>query len=137
MGGEMKDYLSRAMQISTMELDQIEKLHEIENLRGYLIPNCNIQDLFNLPTIKDRYNIPDDDLAQAGHNKRIDAEINRLELRKTDPAADSLDYWHKFDFNVHNLKHSMIWDYAGGGRKNVKDLINSGAIIVLVAFLAA
>ena len=63
----MRDHVQRAMQISTLELDQLSKVHEIENRLRYLLPNWEIQERFGLPTLKDRYGILDDQENQTNH----------------------------------------------------------------------
>ena len=109
----IKDYVNRAMMISILDQEQIDKLHEVEKAKGYLIPNWNIQKIFSLPEIKDRYSIPDDSEIQIGHNKRIELELERLTLRATDPYNEKMEWWHMFDWNVFHAKDQIMWDYQG------------------------
>lgn len=67
----MDFYVSRAMQISCLEIGQINDLHDIERGRGSCLANWNIQNIFNLPTIKERWCISDDGAAQEGHANRV------------------------------------------------------------------
>lgn len=114
----MKNSTARAMQIVCLMGEQIEQLHELEKNRGYLIPNWNIQSLFGLPTIKDRFRIPFDDAAQSNHAMRIESEINKngfynVELSHIENNMN-LDWTHAFDWTIFNNQGKISWDYVGG-----------------------
>lgn len=67
----MDFFVARSMQIAGMEILQINDLHDRERKCGYCLPNWNIQSLFHLPSVRDRWMIPDDAGAQAEHAQRI------------------------------------------------------------------
>lgn len=120
----IKGYIARAMMIAMLESDQIRKIQERERARGYLIPNCNIQELLGLSTIRERFGVPEEPESQISHNQRIEFEIDRLALRKTELYEDHLQWTHMFDWNVYNEKGKIVWSYSGASRKGfIKNLI--------------
>lgn len=110
----IRQTVARALQISTMEIDQIEKLHQLENKKNHLIPNHNIQSLFKLPTIKESYGLSEDDLnSQAEYSQKIESEIERENLRNgVSIALSGLEWIHAFDFVVFNNKNKINWFHS-------------------------
>jgi len=120
----IKDYLARAMMVSMLEADQLKKVQLREKVWRHLIANWNIQELFGLPSIRERYGIPDEPEAQISHNQRIEFEIERLNLRNTEPYDERLDWFHMFDWNIFHSKGNIVWSYSGPkGRGNIKHLL--------------
>ncbi len=120
----MKGYVARAMQVAAMSGVQIADLHERELALGYLIPNWNIQTLFKLPLLKDRWSIPENAEALAAHAGRIENEIDRAGLTKVDaveqPGIDAptnLLWTHAFDWTVNHRSGDVTWEYSGAGRR--------------------
>lgn len=110
----MKSYVGRAIQISYMEKEAIQKLQEIENEKKYIIPNWNIQSIFMIPSIKERYKIPEENDAQAIHSTRIEKELLQKEIVKTGFFYESdVDWMHAFDWSVFKNAHKIVWDYVG------------------------
>lgn len=62
----MKRYAVRALQILTMSDDQLERIHRLEEVTHYILPNWNIQEIMGLSSIKEYFNFPYDveDLAK-------------------------------------------------------------------------
>lgn len=122
----MKTYLGRAMQVSYLTQEQLEKLQTREKIRGYLIPNWNIQSVFGIPSIKERYGIPDNNENQIQHNNRIDKELQAKGFLKTGEFyEDGLDWNHAFDWAVFKRAHEIVWDYSGGKSKYGKKILGS------------
>ncbi len=121
----IKTYIGRAMMVSMLEEPQLINLQDIEKAKGYLIPNWNIQTMYGLSSIKDRYGIPDDSIEQNSHNKRIMDEIDRLHLKSIDELfPEGLDWIHAFDWNIMAAKNKIVWDFVGAGKRgNIKDLL--------------
>jgi len=110
----MKSYVVRAIQISYMEKEAIQRLQDIENERKYIIPNWNIQKFLMIPSIKERYQIPEDNEAQAIHSSRIEKELLQKEITKTGFYYESDVEWvHAFDWSVFRNAHKIVWDYVG------------------------
>ncbi len=130
----IKDYVARAMQISMLENDQLERVHILETARKYPLANWNIQSLFGLPEIKYRYEIPDDPEKQTSHHRRIEDEINRLDLLKTGVFyEDPIERLHVQDWNIFNAKNQIVWEYAGAKRSNLKDMLRVAVGFILVS----
>jgi len=123
----IKEMTSRAMMISMLEQYQLEKIHEMEKTKGHLIANWNIQEIFGLPEIKYRYEIPDDVEKQISHNYRIDKDMERLGFEKTGTYYNErLDMIHAQDWNTLNRKSEIVWEYSGAKRSNLKDMLRGG-----------
>lgn len=110
----MKNYVCRAIQVSAMDQDQVNRLHEREKLCGFLLPNWNIQELFHLSRLRDKYNLPVESELITAHNGRIERELKEKGFLKTGNYLEgSLDWTHAFDKNVVSRAYEIIWDYAG------------------------
>lgn len=113
----MKDWVARAMQVSYLTREQLEKVHDREKIRGYLIPNWNIQEVLALQTIKEKYYIPEDNELLIRHNARIEAELKSKGFLKFDEYKESdLDWMHTFDWNVFNRSGEIMWEFAGSSK---------------------
>ena len=71
----MDFFVARAMQIASLEHWQINDLHGMEERKGRLYQNCEIQSVFGMPTLKDRWSIPEDNNLQAAHAARIRSQL--------------------------------------------------------------
>lgn len=71
----MDFYVSRALQIGCLEGWQMEDLHVREDRRSTCLANFEIQDIYGLASIKERFNIPEDNGLQAQHAARIRARL--------------------------------------------------------------
>lgn len=119
----MKNYVARAIQISVLDQDKVDRLHEREKSCGFLIANYNIQDLFHLLTLRERYNLPVENELLAQHSQRIEQELKSKGFLKTgDYLENSLEWTHAFDKNVVSRGFEIIWDYSGP-RKNGRGLL--------------
>jgi hypothetical protein len=128
----MKNYVARALQISIMSKDQIESLHSMENSIGYLLPNWNIQQLYSLPTIKESYQIPEKEEVFNIHGSRIESELKNkgliaVETSDATQLNSDVSWTNSFDWNVHNKKSEIIWEFSsyGYGRGKLTDQIKS------------
>lgn len=109
----MKTSIARAMQISCLEKDQIERLHSTEKRLGYILQNWNIQRIFGIGTIKDKYNLPSDNELLSAHNDRVEAELkSKFVLEDLDFRA-SVEWFHGFDWHIQNRLGEIIFDYSG------------------------
>ena len=118
----MKNYVARAIQVSVMENDQLESVHRLELNKGYLIPNWNIQYLFQLPTVKEKYFIlEDDNEAHFKYGARIEKELKEKGFLGTGIFYElDIDWIHSFDWNVYNGKNQLLWEYQGShGEKGI------------------
>lgn len=119
----MKNFVARAMQVSFLTEDQLERLHKVERGTGYLIPNWNLQNIFDLPMIRERYNLPVDNELLAQHNTRIEHELkSKGFLNVGSYLEDSLEWTHAFDKNVIRRSGEIVWEYAGP-KKNRRGLL--------------
>lgn len=130
----MKNYVVRSLQVSMLEKSQLESLHRIESLRGYLLPNWNIQELFSTPTIKEMYQLPEKEEVFNIHGLRIENELKTkgfLNVDTSDASQDNTDvlWMHSFDWNVLNNKSRIVWDFSSYGRGKLTDQIKSRADI--------
>lgn len=78
----MDFFIARSMQIAGMEITQINDLHDIERKRGYCLPNWNIQTIFHLPTIKDRWMVPEDGMV--AHAQRLRGDLLSQQIARDD-----------------------------------------------------
>jgi hypothetical protein len=115
----VETYVARAYQVGCMTREQIERIHTVENRCRYVLPNWNIQQMINLPEIKDRFCLPDDDMAMANHGRKLKSEIDVLKLTATDygfPTAGNVDAMHSFDWAIYAKKDVLPFMNAGGFR---------------------
>lgn len=132
----IKDYVARAMQVSMLEQDQLERIHLIENAAHFILPNWNIQSLFDLPEIKDRYDIPEADDQQINHHRRIEKELTDKKLIQTGKFyEDKIEMTHAQDWNVWNAKDQILWDYAGSRKTNLKEMLRGSLALLLMAVM--
>lgn len=119
----MKSTTARAIQIAALERDQLDTLHTIEKRCGHILPNWNIQEIFHLPNLKDKWKIPDDEISQKNHNDRIEMEIasKRLFFTPEEPQ-DKVDFWHSFDWNVTSRRNEIVWECGTVGRRKFQRL---------------
>lgn len=120
----MKGYVSRAYQISCMEFDQVERLHEREKTCGFIIPNWNIQELFGVPSARTVYNLPVENELLAINNVRLEKELKDKGFLKVGMFDESLSWYHAFDKKVCEKKDQIIWEYAGP-RKDRRNLVQT------------
>lgn len=121
----MKEYVARAMQVSYLEKEQLEKVQAREDIRHYIIPNLNIQEVFGIPTIREKYNLPIEDELLSRHYLRIESELKKKGFLKT-PNNEALDYveWiHVIDWNVFYRGSEIIWDFTHGPGKSSKGIL--------------
>lgn len=71
----MDTYVSRAMMISCLDGLQLAKLHLKEDEKKELLANFEIQRCLGLPTIRDRWAIPEDAAIQEAHAARLRSEL--------------------------------------------------------------
>lgn len=117
----IKGHVARAMQVSYLTEPQLRALQEREKMRGYAIPNWNIQDLFHIDSIKDKYGIPNDDEAQLKHQTRVEKEMwDHKMFMVEDRESTELEYIHQLDWNVFHKKDLVNWDYQGRSRRGKK-----------------
>lgn len=126
----MESCVSRALQILMLTKDQLQALQEREQLRGYAIPNWNIQTCFGLGTIKDYYSIPDDPTSLEQHGKQVKQLIVQNDLLKIETEdrfynSSIIDSVHAFDWGVWNKREFLDFGYKGETRKRgrLKDLV--------------
>jgi hypothetical protein len=111
----MKGFVARTQLVSYLTREQLEKVQAREKIRGYIIPNWNIQEVFGLPTIKEKYGLPDDNEALARNNTRIEAELKNKGFMSTGEYYEgNLEWMHAFDWNVFNRSGEIIWESTGG-----------------------
>lgn len=121
----MKTYVARAMQISYLDPDQLDRLHKLEKVAGYLIPNCSLQDMFHIPMIRDHYALPVDNELLAHHGIRIEQELkSKGFLRIGTYVEGSMEWTHAFDKIVNQRSGEIVWDYAGP-RKDRRSLLKA------------
>lgn len=114
----MKTYVARAMQVSYLTQDQIQRIQDCERRLGYLLANWNIQASMDLPPIREKYHIPEDGESQARHNARIETELKTKGLVKTGEYQDNnIDWFHAFDWNVFHRANEVMWEYQGGKKR--------------------
>lgn len=130
----IRQTVARALQISTMEIDQIERLHQLEVRKNYLIPNHNIQSLFRLPTIKESYGLSEDDLnAQSEYNQKIENEIERENLRKGVPIAlIGMEWIHAFDLVVFGSKEKINWFHSSNKKGSLLSRMSRISSLLMV-----
>lgn len=116
----MEFSVARAMQMSYLTMNEIERIHEVEKRCGYCLPNWNVQKILCIPSIKEKYGIPDeDDGAQERHTKRIRNEIYKLLSEEgTSVTQLSPEDTHGFDWIIHDKGPEMIWEYVGRNTKS-------------------
>ena len=130
----MKSYVARAIQISCLTQDQLDRLHERERLCKFLIPNWNIQDLFNLGTLKDKYNHPSEYELLLQHGARIEKELKDKGFLKVGSYhEDSMDWMHAVDKKVVERAFEIMWDYSGPSNRRGKGFMK--ALETLTCFL--
>lgn len=121
-------FVHRAMQIACMTDQQISDIHQIENKRGYAIPNWNIQELFGLPEIKTHVDLPDDPAALSSHVSRIKYDLLLQKIADVQEGAKpwesiatgNIENTHKFDWNVYNAKESKQINFLYQGSTGKK-----------------
>lgn len=71
----MDFYVNRAMLIACLNPDQFLALHARERSIGRLLAPFEAQRVFGLKTIKETFQIPEDEAAQAQHAARVKGEL--------------------------------------------------------------
>jgi len=143
----MEYYLCRAFEIGRLTLDQVSKLQEFEKkdriLEDYdyrtesfgrirnkpcrcLLP-FEIQQMFNLPPLKDFYGIPDEASEQAKHMQRIRDDFKKNNLGpKYDLSTLDIFTAHVFDQTVLNALQDcrLNFHYVGSkkGRRATEEV---------------
>src|SRR3990167_7485827 len=107
----MKAWADRAMQISILNEDQIKRLHDLETICGFAIPNWNIQEIFNISTIKETHDIPFDEELLRLHLERIQKEIRLTKLLPENGYG--LAWVHALDSEIAESGFKITWPYAG------------------------
>jgi len=110
----MKFWVSRAMQIVTMDKEEIERIHKIEKKVGYCIPNWNIQILLGSQSIKSVFNIPHDEQSQSAHSFRVEHDLLKINIfrsmeNQAKIAVTKVDETHSFDWAVFNRQSEITW----------------------------
>jgi len=127
----MELYGARALQVSMLTHNQLEELQSREKLQGSYLPNWNVQRLFHLGTIKDKYNIPKEDLgAQADYSERIEEMIKSMGLLSGDGGgfigSGDLEIIHAFDWRIFNNLNLLNFDAEPSSqsvrRRRLKDI---------------
>lgn len=108
----MKDFIARSMQMSYLIPDEIQRVHALETKRGYLIPNWNIQQILNAPSIKEKYRLSDESLPS--HAIRIENEL-RFKFKPQFDGTDesSIEWIHALDWAISKKGSLIIWEYSG------------------------
>lgn len=115
----MKTEIARAMQVACLTRDELEKVHARERVRGYLIPNWNIQKVLKIRTIKEIMCIPDNPEALASHRERIENELYSNEYLKValdnkgNMVQQDVPWQHSVDFMVLNNPKKINFAYMG------------------------
>lgn len=115
----MRYATARAMQIATLDLGQIDRLHEVEKAVSRCLMPYEMQSIFGISEMKGRYELPDNDEGLSTHKNRIEAELKRLELEKKCGYISEIqvENTHKFDMEVYGNKGQIVWEYSGGGKR--------------------
>jgi hypothetical protein len=115
----MKYSTARAMQIATMEMGQVDRIHEAEIAVGRCFFPHEIQTILGLPEIKERFGLPDTDDGLSAHRNRIEGELKRIGIDQKVPFADALtiESVHALDAEIILNKDQIVWEYSGGSRK--------------------
>jgi hypothetical protein len=147
----MDFYLSRAMQIAGMDIGPINDLHDRERERGYCLPNWNVQMLFHLPTIRERWCIPDDEAAQSAHANRVRGQLLSLKIARNEQkqvvnnegneitevlkpweavTTGNIDFAHEYDARVYDAVQagtiSFAYEGAASSGTRLRDRVTSG-----------
>lgn len=116
----MEFWLARAMQMSYLDESQIQRIQLTEkNIKPWphCIANGNIQEILQVPPIRQRWGIPDDAESQAKHAQRIEMELKRINIAETPygrPGEVNYEATHSMDLAVFNLGPKIVWDYSAG-----------------------
>lgn len=121
----MKEYVSRAMLVSCLIGEQLERLQLTERKIGWTIPNWNVYEVLKIQSYRERAGVPDDNDAQVIHNLKIEREIQRKGWNNIEPQESYLEWLHIFDWNVHNKAHEIIWDYSGRNKDGLVSRLRS------------
>lgn len=133
----MEFYLARAHDIARLEPVQIELLHSFE-LKDSIGVNWNrqtgthavfvkrtprcllaheIQEGFRIPSIKDHFQIPEDDSFQSMHVQRIRSRMKELNLVPLKPLIPlAVEATHLFDESLRGVVDELKIDFMFQGR---------------------
>ena len=143
----MEYYLCRAMEVCRLSEDQLYWLHNHE-IKSRLIQEIDpitleptkfkgrdkrclfpweIQECFDLPTLKEVYGIPDNDVAQSGHNQRLRGMFRKKGLIPIggDLVITDVETIHAFDEKVRlDPELDLQFRYTGEGKKGRKKAVD-------------
>ena len=127
----MKRFASRALQIMEMSQDQMERLHGLEVVTNYVIPNWNIQALFNLSTIKEFVSLSEDTESQVAYMIKITNMLKEKNFIKFEEEVSvdggNVEVTHSFDRMVMMRKEEMdiSANVATSGKSRLRKFIES------------
>ncbi len=150
----MDFFVSRAMQVGYMDDSQLRALHAKERDRGTCFANFEIQRMFGLSTVKDRWLIPDDNGAQEIHAQRVKMELLTSKVARNEVVTLYKDNHEKKDFNlppwenltignlesvhafdarvldaVNDMKISLVFSGAGAGKSSLRDRAKASRVL--------
>lgn len=122
----MEYVICRAMEIGRLESEEMIKLQAKErNIERCLLP-CEIQEIFGLPTLKERYQIPEHEVAQGQHVQKIRGMMRKEGLipKKEDFAIRDVEAIHKQDGRVRQMIDDLRIDFTFQGEKRKRRLVD-------------
>lgn len=119
----MEYLISRSMEISRLTYEEMLKVQTRErNIKRCLYPS-EIQEIFGLPSLKERYQIPDHEGSQGQHAQYVRGMMrqNGLIPKHGDLSVNEVDEIHRFDSTVKTLADDLRVDFTyRGGKSNKK-----------------
>lgn len=118
----MENFLARAMQVSYLTEEQLNRIHAVENRCGQCIANWNIQDILKIPSIRDTWYIPDDAESQARHAARIRKELFSKEIVNPHayPGDTDKESTHAMDWAIIQRGSTIMWEYSNSKGSSIK-----------------
>lgn len=110
------DTIIRCIQVSNLNIYQLQRLHEIESKTKYLLPNWNIQEIFGLSDLKHTYGINSDECQE--YIKGIERQLVSIGIEKMAEPGEYLDYRHALDWAILNNKERINWETTSKSAKS-------------------
>lgn len=127
----MEYYLCRAIEVVRLSNEQLMQLQMKErNLKRVLYP-FEIQECFKLPTLKETWEIPNDDQAMTSHNNKLRKELKGLGFAPIyDFVSSDVDLIHEYDMKIKNSTIDFLYSRTS---KRVRDSVED--LMVILSFL--
>lgn len=122
----MEYFLCRAMDISRLLPEEIEKLQAKERNMGRGMAPFETSHFLEKGTIRDHWGIPDDEGAMKRHNERIREGLGVIGLKpKYDFSVTDVEKIHEWDWKVYQASNELKIDMAFQERKGrrLKELV--------------